>query len=226
MGVETVAPSMHGRTDPSTTFLNHYSIYCSTSYYHVAEDQKIACERRTRMARIVKTVLASLATITASAFIYQSSSGVFHDKAPLDTHFITTKLRSQSSTSSTMPSPWFSTRSKGALDADLLVNGIPRMAKDSNFANAVIEAWNKDEQDMAVGGERAQTGSETRLFEYRDSNDGATLYGHLIRRIEPGSSTTKVPGILLFHTGAGESRCCEGYLYIVFLPNPRVSTYG
>lgn len=80
------------------------------------------------------------------------------------------------------------------------------MAKDANFANAVVAAWNRDEADMTAKGSRSATASETRLFEYQDSSDGATLYGHVIRRIEKESGETKVPGVLLFHTGAGESK--------------------
>lgn len=48
--------------------------------------------------------------------------------------------------------------------------------------------------------------SETRTFQYKDETDGTILYGHFVRRKrhEDNKGTTKqVPGILLFHTGAG-----------------------
>lgn len=156
------------------------------------------------MVKLIKVLLASILTITASAFLCQSSSG-FLSSNSLDAPLLVPKLRSHKSDFA-MSSPWSLTRSKEALDSEILVSGQPRMAKDANFANAVVAAWNRDEVDMTVSGTRSTTASETRLFEYQDPSDGAPLYGHVIRRIAKESGATKVPGVLLFHTGAGESK--------------------
>ncbi|CAB9514490.1 Dienelactone hydrolase family [Seminavis robusta] len=92
---------------------------------------------------------------------------------------------------------------KAGLDPEQLVKETPQMAKDMDFANAVIDAWNKDEASMKTNGIRSEQSSETTKFQYQDASDGTTLYGHLIRRTNANNNDKKVPGVLLFHTGAG-----------------------
>ena len=76
------------------------------------------------------------------------------------------------------------------------------MAKDTDFANAVINAWNEE-----VTESKPSVSSETRQITYQDGDSSTSLYGHLVRRqssVESNSDPPKsVPGVLLFHTGAG-----------------------
>lgn len=139
------------------------------------------------------SIVVSVVLVTASAFYVQS------------------RLFSRSDTSfRSIPNPrhhpssamslW--TINRSALDPEQLVKGSPQMAKDLDYANAVISAWSEDEATMIAHGTRSADSSETRLIEYQDSNNGTTLYGHLIRRHKT-SHDKKIPGVLLFHTGAG-----------------------
>lgn len=70
----------------------------------------------------------------------------------------------------------------------------PQLAKDLNYAKAVLDAWKEQEADSG----EVWT-AETTPIAYTDSQ-GTCLYGHLVRRAGGKSS---VPGILLFHTAAG-----------------------
>lgn len=72
----------------------------------------------------------------------------------------------------------------------------PQLARDVDYASAVLDAWRQEE---------AETG-ETWMTEWKpitySSDDGTPLYGHIVRRKQQ-SKETHLPGILLFHTGAG-----------------------
>jgi dienelactone hydrolase len=75
----------------------------------------------------------------------------------------------------------------------------PRFYKDDNYLQAVLELW--ESEDRAIP-------TETSPLVYGSSNEENTqlLYGHIIRRRRrrnPKDKDQKVPGILLFHTGAG-----------------------
>lgn len=88
-----------------------------------------------------------------------------------------------------------------SVEPEALVTGtIPQLAKDVDYARAIQEAW-KSERSSDAAAE-----SESTPFTYQDAN-GENCYGHLIRR-KGDTATTKIPGILFFHTGAGPHDVC------------------
>lgn len=69
-----------------------------------------------------------------------------------------------------------------------------QIAKDKEYLDAILQEWNKEKRSFEV---------ESKPFEYKDDEKG-NLFGHLVRRKTTGLATEKsLPGILLFHTGAG-----------------------
>jgi dienelactone hydrolase len=71
-----------------------------------------------------------------------------------------------------------------------------RLAKDKDYATAVLDAWKDDEQAdwEAVYKPVVYTAA---------AGDGATLHGYCIRRHLPAADEEALPGIIFFHTGAG-----------------------
>jgi dienelactone hydrolase len=110
--------------------------------------------------------------------------------------------------------------------------GRPRLPRDEAYASAVLRAW-RDEvaarRDGRDGGasvdgdddEGRTTSSVSAPLVYGCATDGTSLHGHIYRRCPPSSSSPSsppitnkndpppspppplLPGILLFHTGAG-----------------------
>jgi dienelactone hydrolase len=81
----------------------------------------------------------------------------------------------------------------------------PRLAKDVEYASAVLEAWKKDAQSYHPNGQNV--GSRC---VYHESNGKMDLNGYIVAPsdlVEAGRSAQKkkeeVPAIILFHTGAG-----------------------
>lgn len=75
-----------------------------------------------------------------------------------------------------------------------------QLAKDVDYAKAVLEAW-KEEEDI-------NWQAYWKPVTYHDAASGSDLYGYCIRRKEQepesdATSETKVPAIVFFHTGAG-----------------------
>ena len=69
-----------------------------------------------------------------------------------------------------------------------------RIAKDEEYLGAVLKQWNSEKRTVEV---------ETKPFEYKD-DDKSNLFGNLVRRTTSTEHKGKsLPGILLFHTGAG-----------------------
>ena len=84
-------------------------------------------------------------------------------------------------------------------------NNRPQLAKDEEYASAILTAWKKE---VANRDREDNERSVSSPITYQ-CNDGSSLYGHIYRR---SSSTTtnydtieerSLPGIILFHTGAG-----------------------
>lgn len=84
----------------------------------------------------------------------------------------------------------------------------PRLAKDEAYAAAVLEAWR---EELAVRGGGAPSRSVASPLEYVcQSDDGTSLHGHVTRLpyiyqppADGGGRETCLPGVVLFHTGAG-----------------------
>jgi dienelactone hydrolase len=109
-----------------------------------------------------------------------------------------------------------STLSKGG-------EGRPRLARDEEYASAVLRVWRKDitarnkrehnDNDDGSSGSSTSVPSVSSPFIYSCPAEGTSLHGHIYRRSSPSSSTSRnnsdddnsssVPGIVLFHTGAG-----------------------
>ena len=68
--------------------------------------------------------------------------------------------------------------------------------KDDAYQDAVLNAWSQEKNDRD---ETIQV--EMSPIDYRD-RQGTRLYGHCVRRKDQASKKT-MPGLLLFHTGAG-----------------------
>jgi dienelactone hydrolase len=73
----------------------------------------------------------------------------------------------------------------------------PQLAKDFNYATAVLEAWRQEEAATADLWE-----AETQAIQYGDE-DGTPLFGHAIRKKSETRPENGLPGVLFFHTGAG-----------------------
>lgn len=75
-----------------------------------------------------------------------------------------------------------------------------QLAKDDKYLDAVLELWEEgDERGTRIS-------VETSPFDYCAEGDDNKLHGHIIRRsIEEDKAlkSSKLPGILLFHTAAG-----------------------
>lgn len=76
-----------------------------------------------------------------------------------------------------------------------LILDIPRLAKDDNYASAIIDAWKSD-----VNGRDNDLSSVAAPVVYHDSN-GCPLHGYVYR--PSNDISNNLPGIILFHTGAG-----------------------
>jgi len=83
-------------------------------------------------------------------------------------------------------------------------NSRPQLAKDEEYASAILTAWKEEVATRNIGGDETSVSSPITY----QCNDESSLYGHIYRR---SSSTTNndtieersLPGIILFHTGAG-----------------------
>jgi dienelactone hydrolase len=94
---------------------------------------------------------------------------------------------------------------------------MPRLAKDVDYATAILDAWRQDEQDDFDETKMPWKAVwKPRNVIYEDSTGTSKLYGHLIGRIpdddarsngkeddDKNMQNTMIPGIILFHTGAG-----------------------
>jgi dienelactone hydrolase len=73
----------------------------------------------------------------------------------------------------------------------------PQLAKDFNYATAVLDAWRLEE---AVSADLWE--AETQATQYRDE-DGTPLFGHVVRNKSKTLQEKGLPGVIFFHTGAG-----------------------
>ena len=86
-------------------------------------------------------------------------------------------------------------------------DGAPRLAKDEDYASAVLKAWTDEVDGRRGGGDGG--GSVSSPLVYECETDGSSLHGHVYRPSPPreeGDDAAEekcVPGIVLFHTGAG-----------------------
>ena len=75
-------------------------------------------------------------------------------------------------------------------------DGAPQLAKDEAYASAVMKAWR---EDLDERGSRSVCSPLT----YACEADGSSLYGHICRPADSSSREKCLPGVVLFHTGAG-----------------------
>lgn len=154
--------------------------------------------RRSLPHAILKTIFVTALSIPSSALFsplsYRSVTRFFTSTSRR------IRVAKNMQQESRVTQSWVPTRSEENLDPKKLVNGCPQMAKDVDFAHAVLKAW---DEELAIRVQDTVT-SETKQLQYIDSTDGTTLNGHVIRRQkEREAARTSVPGILFFHTSAG-----------------------
>lgn len=80
----------------------------------------------------------------------------------------------------------------------------PRLAKDEDYAKAVLEAWREDIQSHNLTSKR-NMGTDV---VYLEGGEDDNFYGHIVvpsffLEQKEIKTTSKVPAIILFHTGAG-----------------------
>ena len=75
----------------------------------------------------------------------------------------------------------------------------PRLAKDVNYASAILNAWKADLDSRR----HLVVGSVSAPYVYQCQGDGSFLHGHVYRPSPPPLDPSATPGIVLFHTGAG-----------------------
>ena len=84
------------------------------------------------------------------------------------------------------------------LSSEYAQTGSPRLAKDVDFATAVQNIW---KEEISHRAEPSKTAVICSPITYR-TKEGTSLYGY-VARSQNNQARNKVPGILLFHTGAG-----------------------
>ena len=83
---------------------------------------------------------------------------------------------------------------------------LPQMAKDLDYATAVPDAWREEEDEAKRNAEGMPAKLEWKSVTYQSMEDDTPLFGHLVRPSFLSQSelaTKDLPGIILFHTGAG-----------------------
>eukprot|EP00522_Entomoneis_paludosa_P003315 CAMPEP_0172471890 /NCGR_PEP_ID=MMETSP1065-20121228/68052_1 /TAXON_ID=265537 /ORGANISM="Amphiprora paludosa, Strain CCMP125" /LENGTH=398 /DNA_ID=CAMNT_0013230005 /DNA_START=75 /DNA_END=1271 /DNA_ORIENTATION=+ len=76
----------------------------------------------------------------------------------------------------------------------------PQMAKDLDYARAVMDAWKQEELDDENVWETVWCHC---TYSTQDDNQVTPLYGHLIQKPSTIESEKKACGVIFFHTGAG-----------------------
>lgn len=82
----------------------------------------------------------------------------------------------------------------------------PQLAKDEDYASAILKSWG-EEVNKRTAAESDGGGSISSPLTY-NASDGTPLYGHIYRPSPPpsddsSSAENSLPGIIIFHTGAG-----------------------
>ena len=83
-------------------------------------------------------------------------------------------------------------------------NRRPQLAKDEEYASAILTAWKEEVANRDTEDDERSVSSPITY----QCNDGQSLYGHIYRRSSSTTNTDTIeerslPGIILFHTGAG-----------------------
>ena len=115
------------------------------------------------------------------------------------------QLHEMLSSQTITPSSWQPGTEILSLDPDILASSSgssPQLAKDTEYAKAILKSWKED-----VDTRTAESTSICTSIEYKCSNNnGTSLHGYIYRRStveDLGTVSSNVPGLILFHTGAG-----------------------
>lgn len=115
------------------------------------------------------------------------------------------QLHEMLSSQTTTPSSWQPGTEILSFDPDTLANSSgssPQLAKDTEYAKAILKSWKED-----VDTRTAESTSMCTSIEYKcNNNNGTSLHGYIYRRStveDLGTVSSDVPGLILFHTGAG-----------------------
>ena len=83
-----------------------------------------------------------------------------------------------------------------------LSNSRPQLAKDEEYASAILTAWKKEVTTRNIGCDETLVSSPI-TYQCNESS----LYGHVFRSSTTTNNDTieerSLPGIIIFHTGAG-----------------------
>jgi len=137
---------------------------------------------------------ADLQALLLLLFSFSSSCMGFAPPPPMMPIQVSTGRRSSSQPPLRLGSLDYTPLEPSTFD-DMYSHGC-RIAKDEEYLGAVLKQWNSEKRTVAI---------ETKPFEYKD-DDKSNLFGHLVRRTVSSAQPVKdksLPGILLFHTGAG-----------------------
>ena len=115
------------------------------------------------------------------------------------------QLHEMLSSQTITPSSWQPGTEILSLDPDTLASSSgssPQLAKDTEYAKAILKSWKED-----VATRTAESTSICTSVEYKcNNNNGTSLHGYIYRRStveDLGKVSSDVPGLILFHTGAG-----------------------
>ena len=116
------------------------------------------------------------------------------------------QLHEMLSSQTITPSSWQPGTEILSLDPDDILasssGSSPQLAKDTDYAKAILKSWKED-----VDTRTAESTSICTSIEYKcNNNNGTSLHGYIYRRStveDLGTVSSDVPGLILFHTGAG-----------------------
>lgn len=115
------------------------------------------------------------------------------------------QLHEMLSSQTITPSSWQPGTEILTLNPDTLASSSgssPQLAKDTDYAKAILTSWKEDVATRTAGSTSICTPVEYKC----NNNNGTSLHGYIYRRStveDLGSVSPDVPGLILFHTGAG-----------------------
>jgi dienelactone hydrolase len=160
------------------------------------------------VATAILLLLFCFATLHSEAFLPQASISDRPRKLPVHVH-----LPALQSVPSKMD--WTKLEPSNFRGGGSFLEG-SQLAKDSKYLEAVLSLWESEERTVAVE-------TSPLVYSYYVGEETTTttapylLYGHVVRRTSTSNSNSQgaksksVPGILLFHTGAGPQDVCLFY---------------
>ena len=100
---------------------------------------------------------------------------------------------------------------RDTLEPSTLCTNVPRLAKDKEYAEGVLQAWKREFKTSSKREEVLPEMSMGATLELKIPNDGTILHNYIVvpeslllnENSNQDTIKAKLPGVLLFHTGAG-----------------------